>query len=88
MEQLMQEGTENQLEAHPVDTAQRVILSELLDEYPAQLSAEELARVVGDANDTHDALTHLHRAGLVHRNDDYWWPTQAAVCFARLRIDT
>jgi hypothetical protein len=54
-------------DTYPIDAAQRFVLAELLDEYPAQLSEEELAGVFGDANDTHDALANLLRAGLVHR---------------------
>jgi hypothetical protein len=84
----MSEERETKVEMHPVDAAQRVVLSELLDEYPAQLSEEELGRFCGDANDTHDALAHLLRAGLVHRHGDYWWPTRPAISFARLRLDT
>jgi hypothetical protein len=32
----------------------------------------------GDPIATHDALTELHAMGLVHRHDEFVWPTRAA----------
>jgi hypothetical protein len=72
---------------HPVDRAQRVALDHLLDNDPAQLAEREVALVVGDAADTRDALLDLVAAGLAHERDGFYWPTRAAVAFARLRAE-
>jgi hypothetical protein len=67
-----------------IEAAQRTILYELISSYPAQLTEEELALVVGHPTDTHDALRELESAGLVHTRDEFFWATRPAYHFAQL----
>jgi predicted transcriptional regulator len=47
-------------------------------------SAEEVGREIGDPVEAADSLARLHGAGLVHRLQDFVFPTRAAVEAARL----
>jgi hypothetical protein len=42
-------------------------------------SVDEVARELGDLNDTIDALVRLHAVGLIHRMGDFVWATRAAI---------
>lgn len=59
---------------------EKAILGMLLD-HDAQRpwSVDEIAREIGDDNDTLDALARLHGAGLLHRCGEFAWATRAAL---------
>jgi hypothetical protein len=67
-----------------IEAAQRTILETLLDSYPAHLSEDELAHVVGRPIDTRDALCELEAAGLIHTRQGFFWATRPAYHFAAL----
>ncbi len=48
------------------------------DEHHCPWSIEELARTIGDRNDTVDAVSSLQAAGLLHRVGDFVFTTLAA----------
>jgi DNA-binding MarR family transcriptional regulator len=48
-------------------------------------SAQELAREIGDQHAVTDSLKRLDRAGLIHRCDDFAFPTRPARRFEALR---
>jgi hypothetical protein len=56
----------------------------LYDHMPHPWSDDEVAREFGDPVEAADALSRLHRAGLVHRVGDFVFPTRAARTAARL----
>ena len=49
-------------------------------------SQDEVAREIGDAIDTTDALTRLHAVGLVHRLDGFVFASRAAVRSVEIAI--
>jgi hypothetical protein len=74
--------------------AERVVLSFLLGEHPAQLTIPEIARTLyahpGDfeTNDVVErAIRELVGAGLLHCEGAFVVPTRAALYFARLELD-
>jgi hypothetical protein len=57
----------------------------MLDDDTAGLwSVEEIAVALGDQVKAADAIIHLHAAGLIHRVDQYLWPTRPAARAIRL----
>lgn len=70
--------------------AQRVVLDQLYESYPAQLSKTELANLARSSriNDGHveDALAELLAQGLIHRQTeaDFYWLTRPVICIAEL----
>jgi hypothetical protein len=67
------------------DCADAAVLTLLLDpEMPHAWSDEEIARELGDAVETTDSLSRLHRSGLVHRLSGFVFPTRAARRAAQL----
>jgi hypothetical protein len=60
-----------------IQVAEHVILHELADLYPAQLTLEELTGIVVDrrtaAHDVEDALRNLTAQRLVHRQESFYW---------------
>lgn len=61
---------------------QSVVLTHLLLAAPAQLTVDELLRELTNDPDEHDSIVRavrdLSRAGLLHRHDDFVFPTRAA----------
>jgi hypothetical protein len=62
----------------------RVVMALLLDQYQGLWRADEIAREIGDDVEVEDSLARLHAAGLVHRLEDFVFPTVAAVHAARI----
>jgi hypothetical protein len=61
------------------------VLSLLLyDDMPHPWSDEEIARELGNPVEATDALSRLHRCGLVHRIGGFVFPTRAARRAAQL----
>jgi hypothetical protein len=60
-----------------IRVAEHIILHQLVDLYPAQLTLEELTGIVIneqiDAGDVEDALAELTAQRLVHRREDSYW---------------
>jgi predicted transcriptional regulator len=48
-------------------------------------STDEIAREIGDHLAVTDALKRLHRSGLIHRCEDFAFPTRTARRFEELR---
>jgi hypothetical protein len=70
------------------------VLSLLLDEHPARLTADELVLVLhadpdrGDPEDAAErAVRELTGAGLLHREGRFLTPSRAALYFSRLESD-
>jgi hypothetical protein len=67
------------------DDLERSVLALLLEsKHPGPWSVHELARELGGELHTADAVARLHCVGLLHRCDDYAWPTRAAARFHQL----
>jgi predicted transcriptional regulator len=67
------------------DEAQFLVLALLLRPGgPALWSVAELARELGCELATAEAVVRLHAAGLVHRREEFVWPTRAASRFCQL----
>jgi hypothetical protein len=62
----------------------RAVMALLLDQYQGLWRADEVARELGDEVAARDSLARLHGAGLIHRLDDFVFPTVAAVHAATL----
>jgi predicted transcriptional regulator len=60
-----------------LDTNERAVLLLLFDDR-APWTLDELGRELNDRGDAADAVSSLTRAGLVHRLDDFVFPTRAA----------
>lgn len=73
-----------------VARAERAILDELFEHYPAQLSKSELTSFVQssriDGGDLEDALAELLRQGLIHRQGDadFYWLTRPVIYITEL----
>ena len=66
--------------ADDVTVSDRAILTLLLDDDSQRpWAVEELARELGDPEETHDALARLHGAGLIHRLDGFVFASRPAV---------
>ena len=75
------------------DLIASAVLEVVFDDYPAHMSIEEIIRAVatdpsrfGDRDDVSNAIRDLVRAGLLHRNGEFVFPTRAAVRAAELMI--
>jgi hypothetical protein len=66
------------------DQIDRAVMALLLSEYLGLWRADEIAREIGDDVEVADSLARLHGAGLVHRLEDFVFPTVAAVHASRL----
>jgi hypothetical protein len=84
------------LDAHAAQEAkdQRVVLSFLLDEHPAQLTIPEVAQALyahpGDFEQedaVERAIRDLVGGGLLHCQGAFVLPTRAALCFAGLEME-
>jgi hypothetical protein len=70
--------------------AERVVLDQLFECYPAHLSKTELCGLARSSriNDGHveDALSELLSQGLIHRQTDadFYWLTRPVICIAEL----
>ena len=62
----------------------RAVMGLLLGRYQGLWKVEEVEREIGDPIHVQDSLARLHGAGLIHRLDDFVFPTVAAVQAARL----
>lgn len=87
-------GAESPPEASPEELdrmAEAAVLALLLSEQPAQLTADEVIRALGDgrlsALAIEDAADRLKRSGLVHREGKFIIPSRAALRMDRLPID-
>jgi len=84
-----QQGEQN-LRTGPIWEAERVILNQLLDSYPAQFSKAELTSIVKssriNAGDVEDALAELLAQGLIHQQEgaDYYWLSRPVVHISEL----
>ena len=66
--------------ADDVTVSDRAILTLLLDDDSQRpWAVAELARELGDPEETHDALARLHGAGLIHRLEGFVFATRPAV---------
>jgi predicted transcriptional regulator len=65
--------------AHQGAQTDRVVMALLLDQHPGLWRADEIARELGDDVGVADSLARLHGTGLVHRLEDFVFPTVAAV---------
>jgi hypothetical protein len=65
-------------------SAQRAVLSLVLDEHPALLAAEEVEREIGPGDGAQRAMQDLAGAGLLRREGGLVLPTRAALAFDRL----
>lgn len=61
------------------------VLMLLLDADCVPWSIEEIACEIGDHPAVTDSLKRLHRAGLVHRLEDFAFPTRSARRFEEIR---
>jgi hypothetical protein len=74
----------------PDEAVQAAVLTSLLAEHPAQLTALDLYRERRDPDDLQErdcvdrALQDLVSAGLVHRSGPFFIPTRAALKFEEL----
>jgi DNA-binding HxlR family transcriptional regulator len=69
------------------DHAERTILGLMLySEHPGPWSTAELQREVGDPIAVGDALSRLHGAGLIHRHEQFSFPTRATTQAQQLEI--
>ena len=66
------------------ETFDRAVMGLLLSEYSGLWKVAEVEREIGDRVGVADSLARLHGAGLVHRLDDFVFPTVAAVHAATL----
>jgi hypothetical protein len=65
--------------AEQLDQMQNVVLHLLLtDSAHGPLTVGEVGTAVGSQADAEDALSELHMGGMIHRHDQYVWPTRAA----------
>jgi hypothetical protein len=76
------------------DQMQGVVLTHLLDDYPASFTTEEVVSELlsddprfGDRDVIVRAVRDLQRAGLLHRRDEFVFPTRAAARFRSIRVD-
>ncbi|MGH2831887.1 MAG: hypothetical protein ACRDK2_03855 [Solirubrobacteraceae bacterium] len=58
----------------------------MAEEGPGLWSVDELARALGDPLKAIDGLRRLESYGLVHRLDDFVFPSRAAVRAEQIRI--
>jgi len=70
-ERISPQEEDNQVE----DIVLRLMLD---DDTPRLWSVGEIAVALGDEIKAADAIIHLHAAGLIHRLDQYLWPTRPA----------
>jgi hypothetical protein len=79
---------QNQANRSPVaeqdEETDRTIMALLLSQYHGLWKADEIVREIGDEIAVQDSLARLHGAGLIHRLDDFVFPTVAAVHAATL----
>lgn len=61
------------------------VLASLLEGDCVPWSTEEVAREIGDHSAVADSLNRLHRAGLIHRCNEFAFPTRPARRFEELR---
>lgn len=61
------------------------VLASLLSDECVLWSVEEIAREIGDRPAVTDSLKRLHRAGLIHRCNEFAHPTRPARRFEELR---
>lgn len=61
------------------------VLVLLLDGGCVPCSTDEIAREIGDQSAAIESLIRLHRAGLVHRCNEFVFPTRPARRFEELR---
>jgi hypothetical protein len=70
------------------DEIDNTVVSFLLDRPSWPWSLEEIARELGDRPDAEDAVARLTGTGLVHRIDDFAFPTRSLRRAGELRLDT
>ncbi len=70
---------------------ERVVLQQVLDLHPAQVSVEELIREIAadpgefaERDAIERAVRDLSRTGLLHRNGEFVFPTRASLHFDEL----
>ena len=74
----------------PIWQAQRLILDQLYENYPAHLSKDELTSFIRssriDDGDVEDGLSELLGQGLIHRQDgaDYYWLARPVIAIVAL----
>ena len=73
------------------DEVEATVLRQLLERHPSHLSLEELTREIvvdpecfAERDAIERAVRDLARAGLLHRNEDFVFPTRAALRFDEL----
>jgi hypothetical protein len=70
------------IEIDPIAIAEQAVMMALLDNRADPWTRPELQRLIAgracDANDVHDAIGHLHGAGLVNVTGELVTPTRAA----------
>jgi predicted transcriptional regulator len=69
------------------DEIDNTVVSFVLDGDSWPWSIEEIARELGDRADAEDAVARLAGAGLVHRIEDFAFPTRSLRRASELRID-
>jgi predicted amino acid racemase len=75
----MQDQSSRPTTAEAMDQVQNIVLHLLLkDEVPGLRTVQEVATAIGSQVEADDALMGLHMAGLVHRFEQFVWPTMAA----------
>jgi predicted transcriptional regulator len=81
----MQDQTSPRDAAAGLDQLERVVLHLLLDSgSPGILSEREVAEAIGSEAHAAHALVQLHSAGLIHRLEEFVFPTRPAVRFWQL----
>jgi hypothetical protein len=81
----MQDQTSPREAAAELDQLERVVLHLLLDtRSPGILSEREVAQALGSEAHAAHALVSLHASGLIHRLEEFVFPTRAAVRFGQL----
>jgi hypothetical protein len=72
-------------ELDQLERVERVVLHLLLDDTRTGiLSEQEVAQAIGSNDRAAYALVRLHSAGLIHRLDEFVFPTRAAARFWQL----
>ena len=81
----MQDQTSRTETATDLDELERVVLHLLLDDDSRGLWSEgEVARAIGTDVGAAHALVSLHSSGLIHRVDEFVFPTRAATRLRQL----